>query len=233
MPAPANDKFPRHIAVIMDGNGRWAKQRGLPRIEGHRAGIESVRAVVTACAELGIGYLTLFAFSTENWKRPKEEVDALMGLLNLYMEQELPTMMANNVSFHAIGRLDELHPAVQAKLKETIAKTAGNTGLYLTLALNYSGQTEILDAVQRLLADAPPVVDEAALRARFYDTALPDPDLLIRTSGEMRISNFFLWQLAYAELHITPVHWPDFRKEHLLAALQDFAGRQRRFGGLG
>ena len=142
-------------------------------------------------------------------------------------------MMANNVSFHAIGRLDELHPAVQAKLKETIAKTAGNTGLYLTLALNYSGQTEILDAVQRLLADAPPVVDEAALRARFYDTALPDPDLLIRTSGEMRISNFFLWQLAYAELHITPVHWPDFRKEHLLAALQDFAGRQRRFGGLG
>jgi undecaprenyl diphosphate synthase len=233
MPEPANDKLPRHIAVIMDGNGRWARQRGLARIEGHKAGIESVRAVVTACAELGVGYLTLFAFSTENWKRPKEEVDALMGLLVLYMEQELPTMMENNVSFHAIGRLEELHPAVQEKLKETMAKTAGNTGLYLTLALNYSGRTEILDAVGRLLADGVKEADEAVLRARFYDPALPDPDLLIRTSGEMRVSNFFLWQLAYAELHITPVHWPDFRREHLLAALADFAGRERRFGGLG
>ncbi len=233
MPQPANAKLPRHIAVIMDGNGRWAKGRGLPRIEGHRAGIESVRAVVTACAERGIGYLTLFAFSTENWKRPKEEVDALMGLLNLYMEQELPTMMAHNVSFHAIGRLGDLHPAVQAKLKQTIAETANNTGLYLTLALNYSGRTEILDAMQRLLDEGAGAVDEAALQARFYDPSLPDPDLLIRTSGEMRVSNFFLWQLAYAELHITPVHWPDFRAGHLNAALEDYAGRERRFGGLG
>ncbi len=230
MKTPRN--LPRHVAVIMDGNGRWARQRNLPRIEGHKAGIDSVRATVEACAELGLGYLTLFAFSSENWKRPKEEVDALMGLLDLYMDRELPTMMKNNISFHSIGRTAELSDRIQHKLAATAAATAGNTGLYLTLALNYSGRAEIVDAVRKMLDTSLGELDEARFSAFLYDPSLPDPDLLIRTSGEMRISNFFLWQLAYSEIHITPVHWPDFRKEHLLEALEDFEKRERRFGGL-
>ena len=228
----APEKLPRHVAVIMDGNGRWAKQRNLSRIEGHKAGIEAVRATVEACAELGIGYLTLFAFSAENWKRPKEEVDALMGLLELYLDRELPTMLKNNISFHAIGRILELSGRIQNKLSVCAAKTAQNTGLYLTLALNYSGRYEIVDAVRRMLDTSLNTLDEAQFSKFLYDPGLPDPDLLIRTSGEMRISNFFLWQLAYSEIYITPVHWPDFRKDHLLEALQDYGRRERRFGGL-
>jgi undecaprenyl diphosphate synthase len=223
---------PRHIAIIMDGNGRWARSRDLPRIEGHKAGIDAVRATVETCVELGIGYLTLFAFSTENWKRPREEVDALMGLLDLYLDREMEMMMKHRISFHTIGRTHELAPGIRAKLAATSRATAANTGLYLTLALNYSGRYEIIDAARKMLETSPESVDEARFTNFLYNPDLPDPDLLIRTSGEMRISNFFLWQLAYCEIYVTSVHWPDFRKEHLLEALQDFKRRERRFGGL-
>ncbi len=229
---------PRHIAIIMDGNGRWARERGLPRIKGHEQGAESVRAVTEACVELGVEFLTVYAFSTENWKRPEAEVAALWALLEHFIAQETPTLMKNNVRLQAIGRLHELPASCQQALAAASAQTAGNTATTLVLALNYSGRIEIIDAVKKLAAEvaagsvAVEDIDPAALSARLYTKDLPDPDLLIRTSGEMRLSNFLLWQLSYTEIYVTEKLWPDFGKDDLRAALAEFNTRQRRYGGL-
>ena len=225
-------KLPRHVAVIMDGNGRWAAARGLPRVAGHKAGVDSVRAIVRAAGELGIEALTLYSFSTENWLRPKEEVGELMKLLSWALNKETLELDKNNVRLSAIGRLDALPAAVRKELDAAIERLADNTGLNLVLALNYGGRQEILDAANKALASGVKTLDEEAIKEHLYTAALPELDLMIRTSGEMRISNFLLWQAAYAELFVTPVLWPDFRKEHLEAALEDFQKRDRRFGGL-
>ena len=220
----------------MDGNGRWAKQRGLPRIEGHRRGAESVRAIVRACGELGIEYLTLYAFSSENWKRPKAEVTALMRLLEFYLKREIAELNKNNVRLAAIGRLHELPESSQRQLDKSIEALHKNTGLTLVLALSYGGRAEIVDAVRAIARDVKAGsldiadINEEAISRRLYTRHIPDPDLLIRTSGEMRISNFLLWQISYAEIHVTETLWPDFRKPELLAALDDYGKRQRRFG---
>lgn len=226
------DKMPQHIAIIMDGNGRWAKKKNLPRIEGHRAAIEAVRATVEGSAKLGIKYLSLFAFSTENWKRPEEEVQALMELLKIYLDKELETMQKNNISFNYIGRIKELDREVQKKLEWTKKVTEKNKGLKLYLALNYSGRAEILDAIKKIIQKKPKKIDENTFSKYLYNPDLPEPDLLIRTSGEMRISNFFLWQLAYTEIYVTEVLWPDFREKDLIDAIDDFQKRERRFGGI-
>jgi undecaprenyl diphosphate synthase len=229
------DRMPRHVAVIMDGNGRWAKERSLPRIEGHRAGAKSVREIVEASARVGLQVLTLFAFSRENWKRPRTEVSTLWRLLEDYLKKDYKVLMDNSFRLSAIGRLDDLPGAVKRELKRVIKLTAPNTGLRIVLALNYSGRAEIVEAVRRMMLEGgirAENLDEETL-SRHLDTAdLPDPDLLIRTSGEMRISNFLLWQIAYAEIWITKVYWPDFRKIHLLEALVDFQRRERRFGDI-
>ncbi len=232
-------RLPAHIAVIMDGNGRWARQRGLPRVAGHKAGIDPVRMIVETAAQLGIQALTLYAFSTENWKRPPAEVDTLWRLLRLYLQRELPRLQNNGIRLNAIGRWDALSPAVREDLEATIALTSHNTGLRLNLAINYSGRTDLVDAVNRLLDRArlrgtlaTLQVDEDSLAAELSTAGLPDPDLLIRTSGEMRISNFLLWQIAYAELYVTETLWPDFDRPHFLRALLDFQKRDRRFGGV-
>ena len=225
-------KLPRHIAIIMDGNGRWAKQRHLPRVFGHRAGISSVRETVRACAQLGIKVLTLYAFSAENWARPNTEVQALMRLLEEYLQRELPELQKNNVRLRAIGRWQALPAGARAQLERVIGITAHNKGLILNLALNYGGRQEIIDAVNRAIKDKVKQVDEATFASYFQDADVPDPDLLIRTSGEMRISNFLLWQLAYTELYITPTPWPEFRRPHLYRAILDYQRRERRFGGL-
>ena len=224
-------KLPRHVAVIMDGNGRWAAARGLPRIAGHKAGVESVRAIVRAAGELGVEALTLYSFSTENWLRPAEEVGELMKLLSWALNKETLDLDKNNVRLGAIGRLEALSKSVQSELAKAIERLKDNTGLKLTLALNYGGRQEIADAVGKALA-AGEKLDEDAIGRHLYTAGLPELDLMIRTSGEMRISNFLLWQAAYAELFVTPVLWPDFRKEHLAAAIEDFQKRDRRFGGL-
>ena len=216
----------------MDGNGRWAGARGLPRIAGHKAGVDSVRAIVRAAGELGVETLTLYSFSTENWLRPAEEVGELMKLLSWALNKETLDLDKNNVRLGAIGRLEALPNVVQAELAKAIERLKGNTGLRLILALNYGGRQEIVDAVGRALAAGAKAVDEETIGRHLYTADLPELDLMIRTSGEMRISNFLLWQTAYAELHVTPVLWPDFRKEHLVAALEDFQSRDRRFGGL-
>src|SRR3990170_3561649 len=222
-------QLPRHIAIIMDGNGRWASQRGLPRIRGHEAGSAAVREIVTECARLGVGYLTLYSFSAENWRRPKEEIDFLMNLYAHYLRQERPTMMDNNVRFLQIGRREPLPQAVLKELDETVALTSGNTGLTLLLALNYGSRQEIVDAVRCLASRAaagglrPEAIEEETIAGCLYTAGIPDPDLLIRTAGERRVSNFLLWQISYAELYVEPVSWPDFRKEHLHAAIDDFA----------
>ncbi len=235
MTAPGNNT-PRHIAIIMDGNGRWAKQRGLPRLEGHRAGAESVRAIVRACGELGIEYLTLYAFSSENWRRPKAEVTALMHLLEFYLQREVTELDKNNVRLAAIGRLHELPEGAQRQLQKSIEALRKNTGLTLVLALSYGGRAEIVDAVRSIARDVKTGalniadINEETISHRLYTRDIPDPDLLIRTSGEMRISNFLLWQISYAEIHVTDTLWPDFRKPQLQAALDDYAKRQRRFG---
>lgn len=222
-----------HIAIIMDGNGRWATQRGLPRIEGHREGIKAVRDTVEACAEMGLAYLTLYAFSVENWKRPEDEVSTLMDLLYEYLEKELPTMMKNNIRFGTIGRIWELPSHIQERLEKTIQKTEDNTGLNFYLALNYSGRAEILDALEKVLKEKKAItLTEEAFRHYLYAPTVPDPDLLIRTSGELRLSNFLLWQCAYTELYITPVLWPEFRRKDLYRAIEDFNRRNRRFGGI-
>lgn len=217
----------------MDGNGRWAAARGLPRIAGHKAGVDSVRAIVRAAAEFGVQALTLYSFSTENWLRPAEEVGELMRLLSWALNKETLELGKSNVRLGAIGRLDAMPAFVRGELDAAIERLKHNTGLRLTLALNYGGRQEIVDAVNKALAAGVAKVDEESVARHLYTTGLPDLDLVIRTSGEMRLSNFLLWQAAYAELFVTPVLWPDFRKEHFAAALEDFSVRERRFGGLG
>lgn len=228
--------LPRHVAVIMDGNGRWAQKRGASRIFGHKSATKSVREVTEECARLGIEYLTLYAFSTENWGRPKAEVDALMELLVSSLRKELNTLLKNNVQLNAIGDLAGLPPKCRQELKDTIQETEGNTGLVLTLALNYSGRWDITSAIKNyfgaLKAGKEHIenLDETVFSKYLVTNEIPDPELLIRTSGELRISNFLLWQLAYTELYFTDVLWPDFRKEHLTEALEAFQKRERRFG---
>ncbi|OGD27429.1 MAG: di-trans,poly-cis-decaprenylcistransferase [Candidatus Aminicenantes bacterium RBG_13_63_10] len=228
-------RIPRHVAVIMDGNGRWARERNLPRLEGHRAGAKSVREAVEACARLGIEVLTLFAFSRENWKRPRREVATLWKLLEEYLKKEGKVLMENNFRLTTIGRLEEIPENVRGQLERVAKLTSSNTGLHIVLALNYSGRMEIVEAVRRWArqgVNRAEDLDEESF-SRFLDTAgLPDPDLLIRTSGECRVSNFLLWQIAYSEIWITKVYWPDFRKIHLLEALVEFQKRERRFGAL-
>jgi undecaprenyl diphosphate synthase len=231
-------QIPRHIAIIMDGNGRWAKERGLPRIKGHEQGAESVRAVTEACVELGVEFLTVYAFSTENWRRPEAEVSALWALLEHFISQETPTLMKNGVRLQAIGRLHELPESCQTALREAVALTAQNPATTLILALNYSGRTEIIDTVRELWRDASAgridldSVTEETFSQRLYTRDYPDPDLLIRTSGELRLSNFLLWQLSYTEIYVTQKLWPDFGKQDLRDAIAEFNKRQRRFGGL-
>ena len=228
------DRLPRHVAVIMDGNGRWAAQRHLPRVEGHRAGIDSVRDVVETSARLGIEVLTLYAFSVENWKRPPTEVSTLMSLLKRYLRLELNTLLRNNIRFRVIGREEELARDVREELKAAEVKTAGNTGMLFNIALNYGGRAEIVEAAKRLLAAQirPDELDEQRFAGFLYTAGQPDPDLLIRTSGEMRISNFLLWQIAYAEIWVTDTLWPDFRKRDLLEAVLAYQKRDRRYGGI-
>ncbi len=236
-PIPKN--LPRHVAIIMDGNGRWARQRKLPRIEGHRAGAESVRQIVRAGGELGIDYLTLYAFSIENWNRPKAEVTALMRLLEFYLKQEIPELNKNNVRLAAIGRIHELPQSAQRQLEKSIEALKNNTGLTLVLALSYGGRSEIVDAMRSIAREIKAGrlevadVDEKVISQHLYTRAIPDPDLLIRTSGEMRVSNFLLWQISYAEIYVTETLWPDFRKPQLLEALEDYGRRHRRFGRVG
>jgi undecaprenyl diphosphate synthase len=230
------DRLPAHIAIIMDGNGRWAKKRNLPRVAGHKAGIEPVRITVETCARLGLRALTLYAFSVENWKRPRAEVEMLWRLLRLYLRAELPDMTRNDIRFTAIGRIDALPDFVRAELDETVRATAGNRGLQVNLAINYGGRAELVDAVKALIEDSrrhDVAIDEEAIAARLYTAGTPDPDLLIRTSGEMRVSNFLLWQIAYSELYVTDTLWPDFNRTDLLRAILDYQKRDRRFGGLG
>jgi len=232
------DRLPRHVAVIMDGNGRWARMRHKPRVEGHRAGIASVRDVVETSARLGLEVLTLYAFSVENWKRPKAEVSTLMGLLKRYLRMELDTLLRNNIRFQVIGRQEELPEDVRQELARGIDKTRDRTGLLFNIALNYGGRAELVDAVKALTAEliasgrGSQAVDEPALAAHLYTAGQPDPDLLIRTSGELRVSNFLLWQIAYAEIWVTDVLWPDFRRRHLLQAITDYQKRERRYGGI-
>jgi len=228
------DRLPRHVAVIMDGNGRWAAQRHLPRVEGHRAGIEAVRDVVETSARLGIEVLTLYAFSVENWKRPVMEVSTLMALLKRYLRLELSTLLRNNIRFNVIGRAGELARDIRAELTAAEAKTSANTGMLFNIALNYGGRAEIVEAARRLLAAGvrPDELDEQRFAGFLYTAGQPDPDLLIRTSGEIRVSNFLLWQIAYAEIWVTDTLWPDFRKRDLLEAIVAYQKRDRRYGGI-
>jgi undecaprenyl diphosphate synthase len=228
------DQLPAHVAIIMDGNGRWAAQRHLPRVEGHRAGIDSVRDVVETSARLGIGVLTLYAFSIENWKRPRAEVSTLMMLLKRYLRSELETLLRNNIRFRTIGRTDELSPDVQDELAMAIERTSTNTGMLFNIALNYGGRAEIVDAARKALASGIDAadLDESKFAAFLYTAGQPDPDLLIRTSGEMRVSNFLLWQIAYSEIWVTETLWPDFRCRHLLEAIVAYQKRERRYGGI-
>jgi undecaprenyl diphosphate synthase len=231
-------KLPRHVAVIMDGNGRWAKQRGSPRVEGHRAGIASVREIVETCARLELDALTLYAFSVENWKRPRFEIVTLMSLLKEYLAKELANLLKNDIRFRVVGRMNELDPSVQKALAHGLAATSSCRGMTFNIALNYGGRTEIVDACRSLAHDVASgrltteQIDEETLGSRLSTAGLPDPDLLIRTSGEMRVSNFLLWQIAYSEIWVTPTLWPDFRKRHLFEAILDFQKRERRYGGV-
>jgi undecaprenyl diphosphate synthase len=235
----AKASLPRHVAIIMDGNGRWAKQRGLPRIEGHRQGAESARTVIRTAGEFGIKYLTLYAFSLENWNRPKAEVDALMKYLVHYLKTETPELNKNNVRLEVIGHIYRLPEAVQEHLRRSQATLAKNNGLTLIMALSYGGRTEIVDAVRAIAEKVqhgkldPADINDQVVSQHLYTRNWPDPDLLVRTSGEMRVSNFLLWQIAYAELYVTPVLWPEFRRQHLYAAIVDFQRRERRFGRVG
>ncbi|HKY32070.1 MAG TPA: isoprenyl transferase [Candidatus Polarisedimenticolia bacterium] len=234
-------RLPAHVAIIMDGNGRWAQSRRLPRVAGHRAGIDAVRDVVEASARMGLQVLTLYAFSKENWKRPRAEVDTLMLLLKEYLGRELRTLLENDIRFNVIGRMDELAPSVQQELRKGMEATRELEGMVFNIALSYGGRAEIVDACRSLVAEAAGSgdagaagkVDEAAFAARLYTAGQPDPDLLIRTSGELRISNFLLWQIAYAEIWVTPTLWPDFRKKELFLAILDYQKRDRRYGGVG
>jgi len=230
--------WPRHIAIIMDGNGRWAQQRDLPRVEGHRAGVTSVRKVTEECARIGIEQLTLYCLSSENWKRPQPEIDFLMHLLEQYMIEERPTIMENNVRVRMLGRRADIPEAVLKELDQTVEMSSSNTGMWLNLAINYGARAELVDAVQAIgkkLATgslAVDAIDEETISSHLYTAGLADPDLLVRTAGEMRISNFLLWQISYAEIWVTEKCWPDFDEETLHEAIRDFAGRNRKYGGL-
>ncbi len=235
----SSEKLPQHLAIIMDGNGRWAQERNLSRIDGHRAGAESVRTIVRACRRIGIPIVTLYAFSKENWQRPSREVQALWRLLRDYLKSELNEMMENGIRLNALGDIQELPKNVYRLLTDTMNKTAGNREMILNLALSYSGRSEILRAVQKLAAACvakelePAKIDEAILSNNLYTANMPDPDLLIRTSGEQRISNFLLWQMAYTELYVSPIYWPEFREPELIEALAAYQRRERRFGKTG
>ena len=236
--AEAKASLPQHVAVIMDGNGRWARERHLPRVEGHRRGAESAKTIIRTAGEVGIKYLTLYAFSVENWNRPKDEVAALMKYLIHYLKSETPDLNKNNVRLEAIGQIHRLPENVQEQLKKSIATLAKNNGLTLVLALSYGGRTEIVDSVRAIAREVkagkldPDAITEKTFSQHLYTRNYPDPDLLIRTSGEMRVSNFLLWQISYAELVITPTLWPDFRRPQFFAALDEYAKRHRRFGGI-
>lgn len=232
------DPLPDHIAIIMDGNGRWASRRGLPRAAGHRAGVESLKRAVETCAELGVSYLTVYAFSTENWKRPQEEINALMELLVEYIEKELHVLKQNNVRIKTIGDITELPTKALSRIKKAEQETADNKQLYLQIALNYGGRKELIEAVKKISADVlnkkiqTEKIEEKIFISYLYTAGIPDPDLLIRTAGEKRLSNFLLWQSAYTEFWFTDVFWPDFTAQHLYQAINDYQHRQRRFGGL-
>lgn len=234
----ARAHLPKHVAIIMDGNGRWAKQRGLPRIEGHRNGIDSVRTVVEACGQLHIPWLTLYAFSMENWIRPKDEVAMLMEYLAYFLKQETPKLMKNNIRLRAIGRIDLLPQSAQDQLAISIKTLNNNTGLTLVLALSYSSREEIVSTVRKISQRVqtgeitPNDIDEALINDNLYTHEMPDPDILIRTSGEMRVSNFLLWQISYTEIYITHTLWPDFRETQFCEAMEEYARRNRRFGGI-
>jgi undecaprenyl diphosphate synthase len=234
----AKAQLPQHVAIIMDGNGRWAKQRHLPRIEGHRQGAESARVIIRTAGDLGINYLTLYAFSAENWNRPKDEVDTLMKYLINYLKSETPDLNKNNVRLEAIGQIYRLPENVQEQLRKSIQTLSKNNGLTLVLALSYGGRTEIVEGVRAIAEKVrrgvlePADITEQTVSQHLWTRAMPDPDLLIRTSGEMRVSNFLLWQISYAEFVITPTLWPDFRKPQFYAALEEYAKRHRRFGGV-
>ena len=236
---PSRAPVPRHVAVIMDGNGRWAAQRGLPRQAGHEAGAESVRVVVRACREAGVEVLTLYSFSTENWARPEDEVDALMGLLERYLREETAELLDNGVRLRGIGELDQLPDTVRELLDLAQRVTAHNSGMELLLALSYGGRAELVSAVRALAREVaagrlrPEDIDETLVSERLYTAGLPDPDLLIRTSGDLRVSNFLLWQIAYSELWVTQVPWPEFRQQHLTEAFAAYAARERRYGRTG
>ncbi|HET7624536.1 MAG TPA: isoprenyl transferase [Verrucomicrobiae bacterium] len=236
--AEAKASLPQHVAVIMDGNGRWARQRHLPRIEGHRQGAESARDIIRAAGELGINYLTLYAFSAENWNRPKDEVDALMKYLVHYLKTETPELNKNNVKLEVIGQIYRLPENVQEHLKKSIATLSKNNGLTLVMALSYGSRIEIVEAVRKIAEKAkqgkldPADINEKVISENLWTRNIPDPDLLIRTSGEMRVSNFLLWQISYTELVVTQTLWPDFRKPQFYEALEEYTRRHRRFGGL-
>lgn len=238
MESVPSERLPRHVAVIMDGNGRWAQRRGLPRIEGHRRGVQSVRAIVEEACRLGLEQVTLYCLSSENWKRPKLELDQLMRLLHRYLIDERPTLIKNNVRLKIIGRREGIPARVQAEMDKSIALTAGHTGTTLCLAINYGGRTELVDAFRGMVAAiaagtlSEADINESTVDDFLYTAGMPDPDLLVRTAGEMRISNYLLWQISYAEIWVTETCWPDFREAHLHRALLDFANRERRYGGL-
>jgi undecaprenyl diphosphate synthase len=230
-------RLPRHVAIIMDGNGRWAKRRHLPRVAGHRAGVRSARMAIETCARLKLEALTLYAFSVENWRRPKSETDFLMQLLREYLRKELPSIHKNNIKFRVLGRLEELPAGVREDALEAMHMTAKNNGMTLAIALNYGGRAEIVDAVKAIVGEsqnghAGELVDEKRVSQHLYTAGLPDPDLLIRTSGEMRVSNFLLWQIAYAEIYVTETLWPDFSRARLIEAMLEFQKRERRYGGI-
>ncbi len=236
MAPSSSPPVPRHVAVIMDGNGRWARERNLPRLKGHQAGAESVRACLRACQELGVTHLTLYAFSSENWRRPEEEVRGLMGLMKTFLDREEKVLHENRIRLRIIGRLDRIEPRLRDHLAQVVEKTRDYDRAHLTVALSYGGRAEIADAARRLAERvrageiAPEDIDEEAVAAHLYAPDVPDPDLMIRTSGERRISNFLLWQLSYAELYFTEVLWPDFREAHFREAVADYQHRKRRFG---
>ena len=227
-------KIPTHVAIIMDGNGRWALSRGLPRLIGHRAGTENLRRIIRACVEFGVKYLTIYAFSTENWGRPREEIDGLMHILEDVIDKELAELHQEGVQLRHIGRLERLDPKIQEKVLHAIELTKNNQRLILSVAFNYGGRDEIICAIRKMIKDGiePEAVDEELVNHYLFTAGVPDPDLIIRTSGELRISNFLIWQAAYSEWYVTPTYWPDFNKEEFRKALDTYAQRDRRFGGL-
>ncbi len=236
MSSATNDRpaVPRHVAIIMDGNGRWAKQRGLPRLAGHHAGTENIRRIVTASAELGVRYLTLYAFSTENWTRPSAEVSGLMRILSEFLDRELNNLHREGAQIRHLGRMDNVSPLLQRKIESACAMTSTNSRITLAVAFNYGGRADIIDAVRALVASGVSVdaITEAQIDAHLSTSGMPDPDLIIRTSGEWRLSNFLIWQAAYSEYWTTPIFWPDFGAEQLQQAIDDYGQRERRFGGL-